>query len=181
MPKRLNIEPNNIQFKIISTDDFTHINTFYCGNYSIESFLKEEAYYSHISREASTTLVYVNTELACFYTLRRTPLKLGIDIKADIPEHHHYSLDLARLGVSTKYQGQGIGSYVVKNIIDMAYQIGDRFLTTDALHEKWEWYRDIGFYALINDEITQPENHDGIVYMIMDFYDPNLIDEYFNE
>jgi GNAT superfamily N-acetyltransferase len=145
----------------------------------MEEFLKREAYICHVSREASTTLVYYSDKLIAYYTLARTPLK--IDIKADlIRNEHFYALDLARLAVSNEYQGKGVGTYLITHIIDIAYKINDRFITTDALYEKWEWYQKLGFDYLIENEVN-PKTTDGLVYMLVDLYDSELYEDYFDE
>jgi GNAT superfamily N-acetyltransferase len=178
MQKTLELEQNKIHFKHITIEAIKDLASFYCLNPSIDEFLKTEAYICHVMREASTTLVYYEDTLVGYYTLTRNPLK---DIQPDlVKEEHLYALELARLAVSKDFQGKGIGTYIMNHIIDIAYRVNDRFITTDALFERWEWYKSLGFDYLLEEEIN-PDTCSGLVYMLMDLYDPQILKDYFDE
>jgi GNAT superfamily N-acetyltransferase len=179
MQKTLELEQNNINFKSISLEAINDIASFYCSNHSMDEFLKREAYLTHIFREASTTLVYYGEELVAYYTLKRNKLKIDIESQA-IQEPHYFALDLARLAVSKNYQGKGLGTYIINNIVTMAHRVNDRFITTDALYERWQWYKEFSFDYLKEEEIN-PKTMNGLVYMLMDLYDPKLLEDYFDE
>lgn len=168
-----------LQFKQLTREAIKDIASFSCGNYTMERFLIENAYHHHITREASTTLVYYNNIVIGYYTLNRTALNFEFP-NSLIKKEHTYALDLARLAVSDKYQGKGIGTLILQHIVDIAYRINDRFITTDALYEKWNWYKKRGFMYLIEDEIKSSTSS-KYVYMIMDLYDPRIEEDYFDE
>ncbi|MFC7371068.1 GNAT family N-acetyltransferase [Fictibacillus iocasae] len=130
MEKELQFHPSEINHKSIKyIDEFYYqIQNFSCENSSMERFLKKEAHYADITREACTTVIYVN-ELAAYYTLLRTPIEAETD--ADMALH------IARLAVDNKYKGKGLGTFLVKQIVDNAYQVNESFITTDALYDKW--------------------------------------------
>lgn len=44
--------------------------------------------------------------------------------------------------------------------------------------EKREWYRKLGFRPAIEKEYEE-ENNESLVYMYLDLYDPQLIEDYF--
>jgi GNAT superfamily N-acetyltransferase len=169
---------SNIFIKPIELKDMEAIQNFDCNNASMNNFLKQEAYYYHIAREASTSLVYLNSQLVAYFTLTRSELNIESDEFEEIT--HKTSLDLARLAVQKEYQKNGIGTYIIDEIKKIGYMINERFITTDALYEYWKWYKKRGFEYLIEDEIKS-DNNRGLVYMIMDLYDERLLDEYFDE
>lgn len=179
MSKELELNDSLIYFKNVSLEAYPDMASFYCSNHSMDEFLKKESYISHISMESSTTLVYYGEYLAAYFTIQRSKLK--IEFEPDlVQEKHMYSIDLARLAVASKYQSKGLGTFIIKKIIELAYRVNTRFITTDALFEYWEWYRRFGFDYLKESEIRE-DTTDGLVYMLLDLYDPELIEYYFNE
>ncbi|WP_165452212.1 GNAT family N-acetyltransferase [Paenibacillus thalictri] len=181
MPKELQVDPQKIIFKTISVEDLSQIKKFDCDNDSISEFLIGEAFFSHLLREASTTLVFVGDQLAAFYTLQRLPLNFDVSQIEHLHDQHRMSLDLARLGVSKHFKSLGIGSYIVKHIIDLAIKTNERFITLDALYESWTWYQELGFNYTIEKEIVNPNASDGLVNMILELYDEKFINEFFDE
>lgn len=170
---------SNLLVKSIEFKDIIHLSAFDCGNTNMNNFLKQEAYHSHISRKASTSLVYDNGNLVGYFTLTRLPLNIEPDNPEEINElSHNTCLDLTRLAVHKDYQQQGIGTYILKEITKIAYMVNERFISTDALFECWDWYERRGFKYLIEDEI---KNKESIIYMMMDLYDPLLHAEFFDE
>ncbi|MGG1650412.1 GNAT family N-acetyltransferase [Paenibacillus sp. NRS-1775] len=167
---------NNLIHKIISIDDLPQLKKFRCGNGSMDLFLETEAYPSHIERESSTTLVYIDTKLVGYYTLRHINLS---SLYADItPEVEIGVLDIARLAVDRGFQEKGIGKEIVNNIFRMAIQLNERFIVLDAIKEKWTWYKDnFEFDNLFEDDLA--DNSD-IVTMIADLYDKDLVERYYD-
>ena len=143
----------------------------------MDSFLQYEAYISFLEREASTTLPYYYNELVAYFTLQRSQLEIQLD---GTVHQNSDALNLARLAVDNNFQGHGIGTYIIEHIKEIAYRVNERFIQTDAVHEKWEWYQARGFDYVAEDEI-KTSNTDGLVYMLMDLYDEDLIDKFFDE
>jgi GNAT superfamily N-acetyltransferase len=179
MNKKLELDPNKINYKNVTLEAYHDMASFYCKNHSMEEFLKRESYPSHLSRESSTTLVYYDSILVAYFTLQRTRLKIEFE-PGLVEETHKFALDLTRIAVANDYQNKGIGSYILNNIIEIAYRVNDRFITTDALFEKWEWYNQFGFDYLKEDEVN-PDSSTGLVYMLLDLYDPELLENFFDE
>ena len=173
MPKELKLDPSNIILKGLISSNLDQVQEFKCDNGSMESFLKFEAYSSHIMREASTTLVFYEDKLVAYFTLHRSP----INIKHNLEKTTKDALALARLAVATEYQDLGIGTYIIRKIKEIAYMTNEIYIKTDAVFERWKWYRDQGFISVIEDE-TDPEKTPGFVYMIVDLYDDKLVEEY---
>jgi Predicted acetyltransferase len=169
------IDTSQLIYKIISIEDIREIKGFKCGNGSMELFLQTEAYASHIHREASTTLVYLQDKLVGYFTIKHEdadhePWVEGSNYKS--------SLDIARIAVSEDMQNNGIGTEIINEIIKKAIQVNERFITLDALKEKWEWYKRFGFDYLFEDDLTSDSI---VVTMILDLYDVDLIDQYWDQ
>lgn len=163
------IDPNELEFKKISIEAFPDLKSFRCGNGSMDSFLEIEAFFSDIERKASTSLVYHGSNLVAYYTLQHT--KLDIESWKNDSEYA-FSLDIARLAVASSYQGKGIGSYIMWKIINTAYEVNERFITVDALKEKWEWYSKFDFEIMFEDDL---QTDSPVVSMYADLYDENLV------
>lgn len=163
--------------KIISIDDLAHLKKFKCGNGSMDLFLAVESYPSHIERESSTTVVYINDKLVGYYTLRH--IKLSSLLTTITPEEDRDVLDIARLAVDIQLQGKYIGTAIMENILKMAVQLNERFIVLDALKEKWSWYaKKFDFEPLFESDI---EGSGELVTMLIDLYDQDLIERYYDE
>jgi hypothetical protein len=119
MTKALELTQTNLLFKPIFLESYKDLSTFFCENSSMESFLKTEAYYYHIQRKASTTLIYYKETLAGYFTLQRTRLQLDLTEDDGVLDQHLYEVN--------------------------------------------------------------PGTANGLVYMLMDLYDPLLLKEFFDE
>lgn len=161
--------------KLISIDDIPSLESFDCGNRSLNEFLKKEAYLAHVCRDASTTLFFQNDELVAYYTLSKDKIKIADDEAGGVKEFD--CLYVARIAVSEAHKGSGIGSKIVKDIVQLAFKTNERFIALDALYYVWKWYRKRGFTPMIESE-TQPLTHGELVYMIMDLYRGDLLEEY---
>jgi len=171
---KFSFDPSKIILRGINSSDQDFIKDFDCGNGSMQSYLRDEAYYNHITREASTTLVFYEGEIVGYFTLYRSPIL----IRQGSDETTRDALALARLAVAKQYQNKGIGTYIIKRIREIAYLTNEMYIKTDALYERWEWYQKRGFKHVIDEEIN-PETTAGFVYMIMELLDETLIEEYF--
>jgi len=165
-----------IETRLITLDDFESIQNFTCGNTSIENFLKQEAYYLTITRECSTTLAFDQGELIGFFSLRKSTLQVELENECiDYP-----CLDIARIATAKGKQGLGYGSFLINQIIRIAHTVNERFITLEALIERYPWYKSRGFDALIEEEALN-SNKDGLVFMMADLYDERLVDKFFEE
>lgn len=166
----------NLKTRLITHEDFTQIQNFKCGNTSIENFLKQEAYYLTITKECSTTLVFDQSKLIGFFSLRKSTL--NVEIAGEIIEFP--CLDIARIATSNTIQKRGYGTAIVCKIFDIASTVNERFITLEALIERYDWYVNRGFAPLIEEEAVHI-NREGLVFMMVDLYDEALVDRYFEE
>lgn len=178
MPRELLLDPQKIIFRQIVGTDWECTKNFRCKNGSMDAFLNMEAYEKHIWREASTTLVFYENDLAGYYTLQRNEIKITEPISELVTQD---ALALARLAVDSKFQSKGLGTYILREmIIKNAYAANEMYIITDAVYEKWEWYQSIGFKSLVESEVD-PEKPNEVVYMVFELMDEKLIEEYCNE
>lgn len=165
-----------LKTKLIELSDYNKIQSFRCNNSSIENFLKQEAYYLTIAKECSTTLVFDSDELIGFFSLRSSMIEVMIDGEIQ----NFPCLDIARIATSSSKQNQGYGSEILKYIFKIAHTVNERFLTLEALIEHYDWYKNRGFLPLIEEE-TISSNTYGLIYMVADLYDEELINQFFEE
>ena len=166
----------NLKSRLITLEDFSKIQRFKCGNTSIENFLKQEAYYLTITKECSTTLVFDQDELVGFFSLRKSTLQVEIaGEQLDFP-----CLDIARIATSITAQKKGYGTAMLHQIFEVAHTVNERYITLEALIERYDWYVNRGFIPLIEEEAAT-SNPDGLVFMMADLYDEELVDRYFDE
>lgn len=170
------IEVQSLTYKIISLESINDIKGFRCGNGSMDNFLHLEAFPSHIERESSTTLVYSQDNLIGYFTITHEDSGFLPWIKSST---YSSSLNIARLAVSLDMQCKGLGTEIVNQIIMIATQTNERFITLDSLQEKWKWYKNhFGFeYLFENDIQTSSE----VVTMILDLYDEKFVADYYDE
>ena len=115
----------NLTSRLIRLEDYSEIQKFDCGNTSIENFLKQDAYYLTIMRECSTSLVFYQSDLIGYFSLRKSTLKVEIDDELiNFP-----CLDIARIAVHKDFQGKGYGTYILHSIFKLADTVSERFIT----------------------------------------------------
>jgi GNAT superfamily N-acetyltransferase len=173
MNKDLDLDPSKIFLRGIISSDYEATKEFHCSNGSMELFLSTDAFISHISREASTTLVFYENELIAYFTLHHEK------IKSETPFENFDSnaLSLDRLAVSSKFQSKGVGTYLMKRIKDIAYMTNEMYIQAYAVFDKWQWYQDLGFRYFFEDDINEKKTN-GLVYMIFELLDEKAIEEY---
>lgn len=166
----------NLKTKLITHENFNQIQHFQCGNTCIGNFLKQEAYYLTITKECSTTLVFDQNELIGFFSLRKS--SLSVEIAGEIIDFS--CLDIARIATLNTVQKRGYGSAMLNMIFNIANTVNERFITLEALIERYDWYINRGFMPLIEEE-EKNSNPEGLVFMMVDLYDEALVDKYFDE
>lgn len=171
------LNPSHVCFEIIDSNYYNLVKNFKCGNSSLENHLKQNAYYNTIDLEECTNLVYYQGNFVGYFSLKKSKLKLDTDMSE---LDYNTSLDISRIAVDLSYQEIGIGSEIIKRIINLAKSVNERFITLDALIEVHSWYEKRGFSSFIEQE-ELISNRDGLVYMIMDLYDKKIVEEYLEE
>jgi len=149
------------------------ITSFSCRNHTISRYLKEEAYFDHYEFAANTTLVFSNEKFVAYFTLQQ-----GV-IESDINGFERRCLIIERLGVQAEHQKQGIGSSILQFIVALAEMFNQRYITIDSVWEYREFYYNRGFRPFIEKEYEE-SNDTGLVYMFMDLYDEEKVNNLYN-
>lgn len=175
------IDLSKIKVRLIQVTDHQIIQNFKCGNSTIENYLKQDAYYDTIDSFSSTSLVFYKEDkkedLVGFFTLKNEPLRISIPSDE---LYHNSSLEIARIAVDEKHQEHGFGTVMINTIKTLAQTTNQRFVTLDALIEKYDWYVKRGFEAFIENEAKR-SNKDGLVYMYSDLLDEKAINAYLED
>lgn len=166
------MEPiNNLVFKLISID--ASVNSFDCGNPSINNYLKQSALFDFFERKGSTTLSFHSDEILGFFTLSREKIA-QIDREGLIVQY---------LAVNNQHQDSGVGSQMIEHIVDVALKTNERYIFLQALKDDnlvlINWYNHRGFLILDEDEIL--DNMKDLVWMFIDLLDEESLRKLFEE
>ena len=184
--KSFNIADYYLQYR---TQLIQSINEFDCENHSMNLYLRDQAIEDALSfREEGCTTIIVNEfkEVYGYYTIVPSQIVLSDD---DVCPCLHIS----RLATLKDIQGQGLGIKLVKDILNLAKQVGYRFVTLDSVPSKVLWYlkRDfIPFEAFDMDKITTDATNidtakdletSNLVYMYQDLIDNDILKDFYAE
>jgi predicted N-acetyltransferase YhbS len=164
------------KFKIVLLIDYWNpsnwekIHTFNCNNQSMNSYLTQEAYYNSIEFIANTSLVLnEENDLVGYFTL--------VQNNINFPSGPIPCLEVARLAVSHNHQKKGIGSYILKQIVQSGIQTNNRYITLDAISSEIDWYLKRNFIPFKSEEMMSSL----LVYMYCDLYDEDLVESFLDE
>ena len=179
---RCEIEEFRFNFHPIIAYDFDEFTDFASGNPSMDRFLKYEAFLSHLERDASTTLVFIDNKLVAYYTLKRRTAPF-IEFDNDSEDENSAivevdCLEIARLAVIESMQKHGVGSAIIKYILEMAETINERYVILFAVEEKIDWYQKRGF-KLATEELYKKDGDIAVVYMYLDMTYRDMLNEYY--
>ena len=163
--------------KIKDIDTKSHLKEFDCGNSSINSYLKDSAFYNHILKINRTKIIENEGKIIAFITLSLIELLGDEDIEGNIK---YFGVYLEYIGVDKKYQKKGIGSFLIDYIFEETYNISEfiglRYIILDAIKDKKNWYEQIGFKDMKNSNFFSEK----AIRMEHDLRDPYEIKEIFN-
>ena len=154
--------------------DYIMLNNFCSGNSSMDNFLKYDALLASITREASTTIVVDGENCIAYFTIKEDSVAAEAE---DGTVKSFPSLELARLAVSVEKQNCGIGAAVLAYVRNLAFAANAKYITTQALLEKVDWYQANGFEEY--DKLGIGEQ--ATSYMIMDLYDSEMEEDFFKQ
>ena len=170
----------------IEMNDIPKLLKFICGNISMECFLKSEAYIHHISGEGITkeVLEEETDQIIAYYTLKTDAVKI-IDEEMHLIPRYIPCIEIARIAILSHWQngskGIHLGTHLVGQIIGfikdiIAAQVGCRFITIHAIHDKVPWYKkEFAFEEL---EDGKYGDNEDTTYMCLDLLDESLLNEY---
>lgn len=100
--------------------------SFFCGIPALDTYLKDRAS-QDLQRYIAVTYVLCDDEsIAGFYSLSSTSIDTGIlpeEVVRKLPKYPHVPATLiGRLAVDQRYQGQGLGEYLLMDALHRSYQ-----------------------------------------------------------
>lgn len=149
------------QFKTDKT--YSNIKTFDCGNAIINKIprnLKQQVQDGNVAAYALVDLSHTQKDFfAGFYTISSFSIaKADFEIELKNAPKSIPCLRLIMLGIDLKYQGNSLGSKLMKHAmkltIKQAEEVGIRGLYLDAADGKHDFYANLGFKA-----IKSPNEH----------------------
>lgn len=159
--------------------------TFDCGNNSIERLISS-TYYATLLQQAYGYKVILDDIVVGYYMIYPKKIEIAImdaiegdEYNSEITDYF-IAIHIGYLAIDKSYQGNHVGTYVLKGIISniqgISQKIPIRLITIDALSVYHEWYERIGFRDIPGTECT-----DDIIPMHMDCISDvhrKLLDEY---
>ena len=157
---------------------------FDCGIAGINDMIKR-SYFPTILQHLYCFEVKVDGEIIGYYMYGFRKLKME-ECPGETGEYFSdlsdvcYTLHLKYIAVASQYQHHGVGTKVlyllIKQIFEMCKIWPVRLITLNALKERVDWYRSIGF-KMFNE--LDMQNNDKDVQMYMDcLLDPDKVSEY---
>ncbi len=161
--------------RFLRIEDIDTIKPIHCGDETLDDFLLDDARYFYDEFIANTFVLEDDIETIAYFSLLNDkvsntmiPKNLWRKLRNELPHEKHFNsypaIKIGRLAVSEKYQGEHIGSMLVRSIREMLLRRASvgacRFITVDALVSKKSFYEKIGF-RLLQNEI--PEDADTVL------------------
>ena len=154
------------------------IKNFDCGDTDLNDFFHNTSF-DYLKKLLAVTYVIENSEdTIAFFSLANDKIAQDISnnstwrkVKKDFPHSKHRSdypaVKICRLGVSTKYNRQGIGTdllHSIKNMLISNNRTGCCFITVDAYLQSEGFYMKNGFKRLNPNEKIKGGNDTVLMY-----------------
>lgn len=152
---------------------------FNCGQADIQR-LMENAYSSTLNRQGSAFNVVLDGNVVAQFML--TMLVVDDDEYESVPMGHNFAcVKIEYLAVKQSLQHRGIGTVVLKHVIDQVRRsvrnLPIRFIFIESVQDKVEWYSKNGFCAM-GDTVRIRRTDEYTIPMCIDFIDREALDEY---
>ncbi len=158
-----------------------------CGNESIDKML-QESFMPQLCRQRDTYKIIYDEQVVGFYSWFITSVNLE---NSDTEVASYYDttpsfgvLYIKFISVDHDIQGYGIGTTILGHIVKEAKKLEKnwpvRLIVFDALRERVEWYRKLGFELLFQSEL-ETESETVKMYMdLMTCEEHNALSEFSN-
>lgn len=151
--ERIPIDPSSLKPHILSADDV--LDGFHCRNVGVNKFILEEARPFQEERLGTTYLFSYDGKVIAFATLMMAEIKrelMSDEDRLEIGKDCYPALQIGQLAVDVRYEGNGVGTYVLDWCIGFAIRTSDRiacrFIVLDAEKDAVGFYEKYGFSML---------------------------------
>lgn len=175
---------NTAQIRTRKLQDDLENSAFDCGIDGVNDMVRR-SYYPTLLQHLYAFEILADDQPVGYYMVGFQRLQLT-DCPDDIGDYisdtsdYCYTLHIRYIAIAKKYQKLGIGTIVLKLLISSVFSLcvswPIRLITLDALKEKVNWYKSLGFIAFNEKDICK-EN--AKIRMYMDcLIDRNKLDQY---
>jgi len=137
----MNINLENIIIKVAKEKDLKNLK-FDCGDNDLNDFLLKD---SVKNIKHNLNVIYIcelKKDVIAFFALSTDSIKINTKIEIKYPVYP--AIKIGRLAVDKKYQGNNVGSILIKWIIGICFSlrksVGIRFLSVDAYPKSIDFY-----------------------------------------
>jgi GNAT superfamily N-acetyltransferase len=147
--QNLNVDFNTLTIEHLPQD--FDPGDFDCGESDYNDYLRDgTAQRDESANVTRTYLAFFEGVLIGYFAILNDAIPLDT---GERPEDVAYSnvpaLKIGRLATDTRFQGQGVGKYLITVVIglakDLSEQLGCRYVTLDALPQRVTYYTKLGF------------------------------------
>ncbi len=165
------------QYRFEKLTDEHDLSNFDCGNENLNRYLKNEALKQQEGMLNLTTLVMYENEIIGYFSLLTDSFKVKEitdektieEIKNKKPSVKNVpAVKIGRLAIDKKYRNCGIGTHVLRNIInDILYLskniVGVRFITVDGLATAYHFYTKKNKFEILRNSMKKIDKIDKII------------------
>ncbi|WP_295588888.1 N-acetyltransferase [uncultured Methanobrevibacter sp.] len=158
---------NNYKFETLTEKH--DLSKFKCDSKDLNEFLRKDALNQQKEKLNITKLMICDNEIIGFVTLLTDSLKLKVVRDENIKEliknelnisekNNIASVKIGRYAIDSKYSNKGLGSFILRNIIDnindlSKRDVGIRFIIVEGYAKAYYFYVDkMGFINLKKDD-----------------------------
>jgi len=154
-------------YEVNILDKYHDLSNFTCGSQDLDDFLKEQSLNDSSKKFNVTYLIICSEEIIGYFTLLSDSIELR-SIHEKIGGYKKFpAIKLGRFGIHENYQGKGLGTHILNNIIDNILDISEkicvRFMTVDAYAQAYYFYVEKNNFQYYKSENKNIDKIDKII------------------
>ncbi len=151
----------DVELVVLSLDENDDLSSFNCSSEELNDFLKNNASIDQKNLVNRTQLCFWNNKLVGFFSLAAGTIETKSVIDGiELYQYRKYpAVKIARLGIDSRFEKHGIGTYLVQvimgQVMSICENIGCRYLLVDSKLESTGFYEKCGFRVAEKNKKTQ--------------------------
>lgn len=144
------------ELKIVPYTKRHNVSRFESKTPDLNAFLKEDAFENQEELISKTYLCCHSNQLVGYITLTTDIIRkeeVREEERIRVPYKEYPAIKIARLAVDKKYERRGVGRFLlliaVGKALDIAKEVGCRFITVDSKHNSIGFYEKGGSFKLV--------------------------------